>query len=402
MEIRHKTKPLNRKAVIQRLILSVAMGILFGFALVTTVILLGPSWKSVLGLEDKDRLVIQVADEAPGNTNNNSNEKSSGQALEQNSKLYSELYKTGNKELNCLVEIDSSAHEAYTGEMNSADIGCGIIMTQNSKDLYVLTTPKAVRGKGKVLVSFCTGQTVEGKVRAKDGETGIAIIRVGINLLDKDTKKAIRVARIGNSDTLERGQYAIVVGNPLGEFRTTVVGQFVSVNSKLRYADREYTLLETDCQGKHYMQGFLLNKNGRVVGIIDHNSDETGESLMIKGVGITDLTVLIERLSNQEPIPYMGVEISSISSEKARLYNIPEGVFVEYAYMGSPAVEAGIQKGDIIIGIGKNEVTVAKYFSEILSDISPGTTIKVRFKRFTNGKYKNMTANVTIGKLEIK
>ena len=402
MEIKHKSKPINRRKVVQKMLLSLVMGVIFALAFVTTVIFFGPTWKNVLGIKDEGDLVVQVAEketEEPVDEEMREKSKAAGRVMEDNQQVFNTLYQVAGKTMNGLVRVSESVSTEYHGHDEAQGNGCGIIVTKNKKEIIILTSPNAINSPKNVVVSFCNGQIVKGELRVKDKETGIAIIRVTAELLDKDTKETITTVNMGSSDTLQRGEYTTVIGNPLGEFHTALVGQFSSVNSSVGFADREYTLLETTIPGKYDMEGFLLNQKGNVVGIIDHSKDEVGDVQTVKAIGMSEIASLIEKLCNHEKIPYLGVEISSISPETARLYNIPEGVYIEYTHSPSPAAEAGLQRGDIITGIGKKEVKVGKYFYQTLMDIPAGSTVKIHYMRFRNGEYKNMTADVTVGEL---
>jgi S1-C subfamily serine protease len=350
--------------------------------------------RKALGADEDSRIVFQV--DGAGRSEKSDVGNADDQAAQANTQETAAYYEAGLKANHYLVGINEVSTDGYGGKATDDEFACGIIISKTKKMLVIMSSPNAVRGINLVQVTFYNGQTVRARVTATDSETGISIIRVEMNQLDKDTLEDITVAKLGKSYALKRGENVVAVGNPLSEIRSLAVGQYTSVGGRTRMTDREYSLLETNILGKRHMAGFLVDEEAVVMGVVTHREDEDGENYTIKALAISDLSVLTDVLCNQKVRPFIGVQISTVSTETARAYGIPKGVYVEYVYLRSPAVDAGIQKGDILVAIGKKEIRSTKYFAETLDQLSPGTTVKVQFMRYTNGRYKRMSADVVI------
>ncbi|SFQ40326.1 Trypsin-like peptidase domain-containing protein [Lachnospiraceae bacterium XBB1006] len=397
MEIHYKSRPWNFKKLLYKAMVMLVCGAVFAFTVVAVFYMLRRPLRKAMGIDDDNRIVFQVAGTEAGEESGETATVREASTVE-NAEASSDYYEAGVKANRFLVGVNEVSTEGYGGKRSYSDYGYGIIIGKTKKTVVVLSTPNAVRGMNATQVTFFNGQTVRGNVSATDTETGISIIRVELKRLDKDTLRGLEVAKLGKSYALKRGNYAAAIGNPLGDVRSIVVGQFTSVGGKTRLTDREYSLLETNILGKRHTAGFLVDKSSTVIGVITHREDEDGENYTIKALGISDLSVLTDALCNGKERPFIGLQISTISTETARAYEIPKGVYVEYVYLRSPAVEAGIQKGDILVSIGKREIRSAKYFAETLDQLKPGTTVKVQFMRYTKGKYKRMSADVVIAK----
>lgn len=394
MEIRYKDKPLNYKRVIQRVCIAAICGAAFAGALLLVLFCFRSPIRKMMGTQEENRIVFETASSGQDDVGESWEEED--KELRQNQKYTESFYEKVFKANNFLVGINEVSAEGYGGKKTYSEYACGVIMYQNKKELYVLSTPNAIRGTNIVQITFFNGQTVSGEVLRTDQETGISVVCVQRNMLDKDTKKEITLARFGKSSRLHRGEYTAAIGNPLKEHRSIAVGQFTAVGGKTRLTDREYTLLETNILGRRHTAGFLLDEDANVMGIISHREDEEGENYTIKALGISDMSWLLDALCNNRELPFMGVQVSTISKETARAYDIPCGAYVEYVYLRSPAVDAGIQRGDILVSMGKREIRSARQFSEALMELSPRDSVKVQVMRYTNGVYKRVSAEVII------
>lgn len=395
MEIHYKNRPWNWKREIRRM-LTIALGaVLFAFVVIGVLLLFRKPIRRILGADDDNKIVFQVAG-SKSDEQIQSNIEAGTRVMQENQQITGAFYEAGIQSNKYLVGINEVSAEGYGGKKVYDDYACGIIISKTQRNLLIMSTPNAVRDVNVVQVTFANGQTVRAKVRATDNETGISILQVERKRLDNDTKEDIAVAKLGKSYEMKRGYYTVAIGNPLKDLRSMVVGQFTAVGGKTRMTDREYSLLETNILGKRHTVGFLVDQDATVVGVITHREDEEGENYTIKAFGISDLSMLTDELCNQKTRPFVGLQISTISTEAARAYGIPKGVYVEYVYLRSPAVDAGIQKGDILVAIGKREIKSVKYFTEALEQLSPGTKVKVQFMRYTNGKYKRMAADVVV------
>lgn len=398
MEIKRKNKPLNRKKLFSKMLTGLCVGLAFGVAVSVVVVLLTPKLRSALGLNEDSSVVIKV-----GGSQDTDNQKSimdnaetasDRDVLTNNQQMNYSLYGVGNQTGKTLVGINLA--DSGTGKMAYSRSGCGIIITQTTDEVLILATPNAVKGSEAAQVTFYGGQTVAGQVYASDKETGILVIRVALEDLTKYTRNTISIAEIGDSTALNRGQYVIAVGCPLGELRSTLVGELTSVRGKVQYRDREQAILETDILGKSYSEGFLISQTGRVIGVLTHDGDEAGESLVLKAIAISDLSDVLEKLCNKETIPCIGIKVSTISSDLSKIYGIPEGVYVDGTSLNSPAVNAGIQKGDVVVSFGKDEISTAKQYTRLLMRTRPGETVRLKILRYNGGEYSEMMVEVTV------
>ena len=137
--------------------------------------------------------------------------------------------------------------------------GSGVIY---DKAGYIATNNHVVEGASEIIVSLPDGRTVKGKVLGADAVTDLAVVKI-----DADN---LTVATFGDSDTLQVGEPAIAIGNPLGlEFRGSVTAGVISaLNRSIEVGERKFNLIQTDAAiNPGNSGGALFNMQGQVIGV---------------------------------------------------------------------------------------------------------------------------------------
>ena len=117
----------------------------------------------------------------------------------------------------------------------------------------------------------------------------------------------------------------------------------------------------------------------------------------VTAYGISDLKAMIECLSNGETVPYLGITGVSVTEEIASDQGIPRGVYVQKVEADSPAMEAGIQSGDVITEVAKTAVTTLSAYHTVLMKQKTGDSIRVKGMRKGTDGYVDVQYNVTVG-----
>ncbi|MBQ7760123.1 MAG: trypsin-like peptidase domain-containing protein, partial [Acidaminococcaceae bacterium] len=138
--------------------------------------------------------------------------------------------------------------------------GSGVIY--DAQNGLIATNHHVVEGASEIIVSLTDGRTVKGKVLGEDAATDLAVVKV--------EEKDLPVAAFGDSDTLQVGEPAIAIGNPLGlEFRGSVTAGVISaLNRSIELGERKFNLIQTDAAiNPGNSGGALVNADGEVIGI---------------------------------------------------------------------------------------------------------------------------------------
>ncbi len=268
----------------------------------------------------------------------------------------------------------------------------GIIV---SADGYVVTNAHVVEGADSVTVTLFDGTEYDAEVIGYAADNDIAVCKIDA--------QGLTPATFGDSDTLEVGELAVVIGNPLGLANGAVTSGIISALN-YPYEDDEHTInaIQTDAainQGNS--GGALFNSYGEVVGVV---FAKMGGSL-VDGIGyaipVNDVKTIIEGIINDpdatavstgESNILLGVTITTITDEISDYYSLPKGAYVVEVEQFSAAERAGLQTGDVITAFDGQTVDTAETFIEIKNQQSAGEDVEVEVWR--NGQEMTLTVHM--------
>jgi S1-C subfamily serine protease len=289
--------------------------------------------------------------------------------------------------------FDDSIVEAETGT------GSGVIV---STDGIIVTNNHVVQGAERVRVRLSDGRSVDAKVLGTDPTSDLAVLKI--------SAKNLQPIEIGDSRTVEVGQWVMAVGNPLGFDNTVSVGVVSSLKRSLPVT-RDNGLvdaIQTDAAiNPGNSGGALCDANGRLIGINSAIASSTGQSV---GIGFAIPTAQVKRVTDDiiklGYVRYAGLGIQySRRFDGALAYadfrrqvsevtggqNVPDsGILVRGVQQGAQA--AGIQQNDILISIDGQPVESTFDLNRALVPKRPGDVVKVKF--WSRGEVK--TASVTL------
>jgi serine protease Do len=271
--------------------------------------------------------------------------------------------------------------------------GSGIFISDAG---YILTNNHVVAGVQQVSVVLSDGTQEQASLVGADPYADLAVLKV--------QGQAPAVASLGNSDLLTPGETVIAIGSPLGDFKNTVTVGVVSATGRSIDTGQGYlieNLIQTDAainQGNS--GGPLVDLTGEVVGINTLVVRSSGTGAVAEGLGFA-IPANTARAVAQQIIekgyfsrPELGIQWQLVTPRVAAVYNLPVqwGVYVTDVVSGSPAAAAGIQRDDIITGIGNTTLDETHAYINALYQHQSGDTVTVAFMR--NGQ--QMQVQVTL------
>ena len=317
--------------------------------------------------------------------------------------LQNKLYSVGKKANRSVVLVTGvkNAKDWFNSDYETEGQGTGIILAETNQKYLIVTEKKLIADAKQIEVSFYNDETVEAQLVAYDGNTGIAVLGVEKKLLDKGTTERVSAAKIGSSNVLSQGTVVIAIGSPLGEAFSVLTGNVTAADNKITTADMNYDIITTDIVGTKNGSGALLNLDGQVVGLIMQGYSNADNRNTVTALGISKLKDLIERLSNGIAPAYLGLEISSVTEEIAREYHLPEGIYVKNVRLDSPAMEAGIQIGDVVVKMNDEDILTEAQYEEVIRNAKSGQQIRVTVKRMgADGKYQEVICTAALNILK--
>ncbi|MBR6478484.1 MAG: serine protease [Lachnospiraceae bacterium] len=284
----------------------------------------------------------------------------------------------------------------------STNRASGIIIYNNSVDLFILTDYSALENAQRLNVTFCNGAETTAVLKRKDPGTGLAVVTVPIEALPENfLQETIAVAKPGSSNyTNLVGMPVVALGSPMGTVNSAGYGVINSVSGQVFDEDANYKLLQTDIVGSPLADGVLFNLYGQFIGIITHNHSAAGMENLITAYGITDLKKRMEKMSNDQPFSYAGIYGTSVSLSAHEELYVPYGAYVKDIVLDSPAMRAGIQKGDVITQMDEYAITNFSDYVSFLNIKNPETEVRVTILRLAQNGYKEMQVEMTLGELK--
>ena len=314
-------------------------------------------------------------------------------------------------------------------QYKSASTGSGIIVGDNDDELLIATNNHVVDGATTLSVCFIgddvanaetetvnagdngdlnVEDAVSAKIKGTDADNDLAVVAVKKSDIPEDTLNQIKIAQIGSSDDLAVGQQVVAIGNALGYGQSVTSGWISALNRTISTDDGTNStgLIQTDAAiNPGNSGGALLNMKGELIGI---NSAKYADSA-VEGMGyaipISKAKPILEELMNRETREkvdsskkgYLGVSLANLTTEAIEMYNMPTGAFVRSVEDDSPAQEAGICKGDIIVKFDGQKVSDGDDLLDKLQYYKSGEKVEAVIARATNGEYEENTIELTLG-----
>ena len=409
---KRKEIPVNKKKLVMQTGYVCALALLFGVIASFVIAFLQPKIEGFLYPEQTP--VISIPEDEP--TESESTEETAQTekveppidmivwqpTLEDYQMLQNQLYAIGQKANRFVVTVTGVQNDTdwFNNDYENRDQGSGIIIANNSQELLVLTEKKIIVSAQEVYVTFIDDVTVRAAMKQYDGNTGIAILSVPLSEIEETTMRQIAIATLGNSLSIPQGTLAIAVGSPMGVNFSILTGNITSTTNTISTVDANYNIFTTDIVASASGSGALLNLRGEVIGLVMQDYSRQGDENTLTAVSISDLKTLIEKLSNGNEVAYLGLGISTVSSEIEKAYDIPRGVYIKEVKMDSPAMAAGLQSGDVIVEMDGVTVYDEATYERRMSQVKPGDNVRIIIKRQGADGYVSIRCDVEASKLK--
>lgn len=288
------------------------------------------------------------------------------------------------------IKVEYSVSSIFYRNMtsNATAEGSGIII---SEDGYILTNNHIINssssyyevGKAnKVIVTLFNDETeYEATIVGTDEETDLAVLKID--------KSGLTVAELGDSSSVQVGEFAMAIGNPLGMQSSVSSGMISATDRKVTSDGRTYTLLQTDAAiNSGNSGGALANSKGQIIGINTLKMSGSGVEGMGFAIPINSAKPIYEQLIQYNKVkrPYIGISGRNLDEQTAKANNLVVGIYVLSIEEFSAAEKAGIKIGDVITAIDGKNITTMDELNEVKNNHSIGDEITLKINR--NGKEK--------------
>ena len=275
------------------------------------------------------------------------------------------------------IKTEKVTNSSFLQQYVQTGAGSGVII---SEDGYLITNNHVIDGASTIQVRTSDGTTYDAVLVGTDSKTDVAVLKINASGLTPVT--------FGDSDTLNVGETAVAIGNPLGELGGTVTNGIISAKDRsITLDNQQMTLLQTNAAiNPGNSGGGLFNSRGELIGMVVAKSSGSD----VEGLGFAIPSNLVSRIT-QELIangyvtgrPALGVTVLSIeNAQTAMQYGVNSlGVYITDVESGSAADKAGMQAGDRIISINNQVVESFADLSAALDNYAVGDTVEIMVSR---------------------
>ncbi|MCM1123637.1 MAG: S1C family serine protease [Eubacterium sp.] len=417
-----KQKPVNKKKLLRRTVITIAMAVVFGLVACITFLVLEPVISNRLYPEEEaqevqfpeetvteemkpeDMLVEEepetVVEVVQAELEDEQIEELLSQVqfgLSDYSLLYEEMAELAQSAGRSVVTVTSVIsdvdwfNDIYENEASAS----GIIVANNGKSILILVSAGTISGAESLIVTFCDQAKVNAELVQKDNTTGLAILSVPLVEIEEETMDVIDIAQLGSSNNSSLlGSPVIALGSPMGTSGSICYGVITSAGTVIDYPDSAYKTITTDIYGSRNATGVLVNLKGMVIGIIDNVNTSNDMGNLLTAYGISELKRTIEKMSNDKERAYLGIHGADVPKEAAEELDIPQGAYIKEIEMDSPAMLAGIQSGDVVVRINETPITTYNELLTILYNANPEDALTFVLMR----QGREMSTEVTLGR----
>ena len=417
-----KKRPVNRKKLLQRARDTVAVAIIFGAVSCIVFAILLPVINNVLYPNENTTQAVTLPEEKPSEELSpedmveNEREREATEekerireeleglldekivGVEQQKRISAAMQELAANSSGMIVTVSgiTSDMDWFNAAYENKNTASGLVTSRAGTEIHILVQSRRISDAERILVTFCDGTEAEAQIRGKDDTTGLALLSVPLSAIPVENRTLVREASYGSSaGRIVKGTTVVAIGSPTGTPESVVFGNVTGADESLRITDNDLYRLSTDIYGSTEATGFLINLDGAVIGMIDTRYRDSNIPNMLCAVGISELRPIIQRMEEGGTRAFLGISGIDVTDEISQANNIPVGVWVTGVEEDSPAMAAGIQKGDVIVGCGKEEILRMAGLILQLEEIEPGQNITLRIQRRKGDQFEEMKLPVT-------
>lgn len=402
-----KDKPKNYKRLWTKLLTAAGCGIVFALTAVLVMVLMFPTLRKNMQPQVQESQIYetqtqQIAQETQTQEDTqDATEEIKEFTIEDYQKIQTQLYAIGNVANKSIVTITSVVSDTdwFNNSYEREGQGSGTIVGDRGNKLMILTERKVIKDASKIRITFIDDTVAPAELMKYDANTGLAVLSVAKDKLEKSTLSLIGVMSMGSSNSVHKGSIVIALGSPLGTNYSILTGSITSTSNEISTQDSNYSVYTTDIVANKNASGILINTDGEMIGVVMQNYSAASTGALT-AVDVSELDEMIQLLFASKDIPYLGAHISTVTDKISNTYGIPKGVYIKEVEMDSPAMNAGLQSGDVVVQIGDQDITTDDSYTQTVLGLTPGETYSVVFMREGSNGYKELTCEIEAGILK--
>lgn len=384
----------------KRILRKIGVGIFIGLVACFTFSVFKPWVESRISGNPDEVTIPRDTKQTAENETDRSGKDGNGQKKDNYSKSVkslSDVAKKGKRSVVSLLVLTDATigNKEFVSESQSVS---GVLIADNGQELLILGPTMEVGETQQIQATFCDGKKYRVTEKKSDANLELTIYAVKESQLEEKTAKSIRLAALGSSYEVKKGDTTVLLGMLFGQGDAVGYGVLRSSTEKAEWADGTYHILGAELAGFTGGSGIMFNRQGEVVGIICDAAGEDAKEELMHAYAISDIKDVMQFLANGESVPYIGIHATDVSENIAEDRGIPRGIYVDKVEADSPAMRAGIQSGDELTAIGGTDIENFEQYHELLMEEKEGTHLLIKgYRRGAKDQYVAVHFNATVG-----
>lgn len=384
----------------KRILRKVGVGIFIGLVACFTFSVFKPWVESRISGNPDEVTIPRDTKQTAENEADRSGKDGNGQKKDNYSKSVkslSDVAKKGKRSVVSLLVLTGATigNKEFISESQSVS---GVLIADNGQELLILGPTMEVGETQQIQATFCDGKKYQVTEKKSDANLELTIYAVKESQLEEKTAKSIRLAALGSSYEVKKGDTTVLLGMLFGQGDAVGYGVLRSSTEKAERADGTYHILGAELAGFTGGSGIMFNRQEEVIGIICDAAGEDAKEELMHAYAISDIKDVMQFLANGESVPYIGIHATDVSENIAEDRRIPRGIYVDKVEADSPAMRAGIQSGDVLTAIGGTDIENFEQYHELLMEEKEGTHLLIKgYRRGAKDQYVAVHFNATVG-----
>lgn len=384
----------------KRILRKIGVGIFIGLVACFTFSVFKPWVESRISGNPDEVTIPRDTKQTAENEADRSGKDGNGQKKDNYSKSVkslSDVAKKGKRSVVSLLVLTGATigNKEFVSESQSVS---GVLIADNGQELLILGPTMEVGETQQIQATFCDGKKYQVTEKKSDANLELTIYAVKESQLEEKTAKSIRLAALGSSYEVKKGDTTVLLGMLFGQGDAVGYGVLRSSTEKAEWADGTYHILGAELAGFTGGSGIMFNRQGEVIGIICDAAGEDAKEELMHAYAISDIKDVMQFLANGESVPYIGIHATDVSENIAEDRGIPRGIYVDKVEADSPAMRAGIQSGDVLTAIGGTDIENFEQYHELLMEKKEGTHLLIKgYRRGAKDQYVAVHFNATVG-----
>ena len=384
----------------KRILRKIGVGIFIGLVACFTFSVFKPWVESRISGNPDEVTIPRDTKQTAENEADRSGKDGNGQKKDNYSKSVkslSDVAKKGKRSVVSLLVLTGATigNKEFVSESQSVS---GALIADNGQELLILGPTMEVGETQQIQATFCDGKKYQVTEKKSDANLELTIYAVKESQLEEKTEKSIRLAALGSSYEVKKGDTTVLLGMLFGQGDAVGYGVLRSSTEKAERADGTYHILGAELAGFTGGSGIMFNRQEEVIGIICDAAGEHAKEELMHAYAISDIKDVMQFLANGESVPYIGIHATDVSENIAEDRRIPRGIYVDKVEADSPAMRAGIQSGDVLTAIGGTDIENFEQYHELLMEEKEGTHLLIKgYRRGAKDQYVAVHFNATVG-----